>query len=118
PASTGLAPSISASVAVSVPAPPIPTAMTDLPPPSGCNAAALAEYRGGLQMQHDGDWNEAHASFERAVKADPDCAAAHLRLTMTAYWLYPPSRMREIYQRALLLRGALGERDRRLLDAL
>jgi serine/threonine-protein kinase len=97
---------------------PSTTAMTSLPPPAECSPAALVEYRAGMQSLHEGVWEQAHASFERATVADPSCAEAHLRLAMTGSFHYPLARAREVYRRAVQLRGKLQERDRLLLDAL
>ena len=97
---------------------PSTTAMTGLPPPADCSPAALVEYRAGMQSLHEGVWEQAHASFERAAAVDPSCAEAHLRLAMTGSFHYPLARAREVYRRAVQLRGKLPERDRLLLDAL
>ncbi len=101
------------------PAPePARVTLTDLPLPEGCNAAALTEYRAGIQAQHDGDWEEARGRFEAATRADPDCAGAHLRLALAADYTLPSARIREVYQRAVQLRSALSKRDRLFLDAM
>ena len=97
---------------------PSTTSMTSLPPPADCSPAALVEYRAGMQSLHEGVWEQAHASFERAAAVDPSCAEAHLRLAMTGSFHYPLARAREVYRRAVQLRGKLPERDRLLLDAL
>jgi eukaryotic-like serine/threonine-protein kinase len=93
-------------------------AITDLPAPMGCNAAALAEHRRGIAAMRDGAWEQAHGSFERAVAADPGCASAALRLSMTGLNVYPIARTREVYRRVVELRAELSERDQLLLDAL
>lgn len=92
-----------------------PTAITSLPLPTGCTAAALVEYRAGVQELHDATWEAAHARFEKAVQIDPSCAEAHLRLVVTGHWFYPLSKQREVFQRALQLRAQLAPRDRTLL---
>jgi eukaryotic-like serine/threonine-protein kinase len=109
-----VAPAPSASTS----APVVPTAITDLPPPKRCNPAATTEVLSGMQMIRDGDWHEAHTSFERAVKADPTCAAAHLQLSLTGHTYYATTQVREVYQRAVQLRASLSERDQLFLDAL
>ena len=91
--------------------------LVDLPAPVGCNAAALAEHKRGMSAMRDGSWEQAHASFERAVGADPECAAAAMRLSMTGFYRYPIARTRDVYRRAMGLRDKLGPRDQRLLDA-
>jgi serine/threonine-protein kinase len=104
---------------LSASAPPAPAATTllDLPAPEHCDAASLAEYREGMKALHDGVWDRAERIFERAVAADPSCAEAHLRLVMIGRYDYPIARTRELYRRALELRGSLRERDQLLLDA-
>jgi eukaryotic-like serine/threonine-protein kinase len=107
------------SATVSAPAPPpAPTAITDLPDPQHCSEAALVEYRAGIRALRDGAWEQAHQNFEHAAAADPQCAGAHLRLSITGHYHYSISRTREVYGRARQLRDSLGDRDRKLLEAL
>jgi serine/threonine-protein kinase len=105
------APSASAS------AEPATTTMLELPPPRGCNAAATADFHRGMATLHDGNWEQAAVSFEKASLADPDCADALLRLVMTRLGMQPIAETRTVYQRAMLLRSKLHERDRLLLEA-
>jgi serine/threonine-protein kinase len=110
-------PASSASAAPSA-APAAPTPITALPAPTDCNAAALAEYKTGIQALHDGIWERAHRSFERAVAADDRCAEAHLRLVMTGQGRATASEVRKVYLHAAMLRTQLSERDQGILDAL
>jgi eukaryotic-like serine/threonine-protein kinase len=116
------APATIAVASVASVAPPAPTtvatAITDGPPPSGCDARAVDAYRAGLQALRDGIWDQAHTHFERAAMADESCAAVTLRLAITGFYYYPISKAREVYQRAMMQRAALGERDRLVLEAL
>lgn len=100
-----------------LPVPPAPTAIMDLPAPAACSDAALAEYKVGLLAYRDGIWDQAHRAFERATEADPNCAEAHLRLVMTGHYRYSPSKTRQVFQRAVQIRGSLTERDQLLLNA-
>lgn len=113
-------PNETASAMASVTAAPtvLPTTMLDLPAPANCKEEARVLVQSGIVAQHDGDWPNAHARYEKATKADPECAPAFVRLTVTGYYHYPTMQKREVYQRAIELRGFLGERDRALLDAL
>jgi serine/threonine protein kinase/tetratricopeptide (TPR) repeat protein len=102
---------------LSMPAPPAPTAITDLPAPTACSEPALAEYKVGLLAYRDGIWDQAHRAFERATELDPNCPEAHLRLVMTGHHRYSTSKARHVFQRAVQLRTQLTERDRLLLSA-
>jgi serine/threonine-protein kinase len=95
---------------------PVPTPVTELALPRTDVPEALAAYREGLQAIRDASWPTALAAFERARKADPSFAAAHMRVALAATSLEPRT-AREAYQKARLLRASLGERDQALLDA-
>ncbi|UQA60873.1 protein kinase domain-containing protein [Polyangium aurulentum] len=95
---------------------PVPTPVTDLPVPHTDVPEALVAYREGMQAIRDASWSTAVVAFERARKADPSFAAAHMRAALAAMTIEPQT-AREAYQKALLLRGSLGERDQALLDA-
>jgi serine/threonine-protein kinase len=105
-------------IAASATAAPASTALMELPAPRGCSEVALTEYQRGMQTMHDGNWERAAASFERAASADPDCAGALLRVIMTRLGVLPVAETRALYQRATELRGKLEDRDRQLLEAL
>jgi serine/threonine-protein kinase len=94
-----------------------PTALTALPTPTDCNPTALAEYKAGIQAMHDGIWEQARQSFQKAVAADDHCAEAHLRLVMTGQAFHLASEARKVYLRAVTLRTQLSERDQGLLRA-
>lgn len=96
----------------------VPTALTDLPPPSGCTKIAADAFRDGMHAMHDGNWEQAYARFESASKDDPRCAPVALRLAMTSYYHRPISEAREVYQHAMQVRAGLDERDRLMLEAL
>jgi serine/threonine-protein kinase len=100
---------------VAMPAP-APTSVTDLPLPRTDVPEALVAYREGMQAIRDASWSTAFVAFERARKADPSFAAAHMRAALVATSIEPHT-AREAYQKALLLRGSLVERDQALLDA-
>ena len=104
-------------VSFTLPLPPAPTAIMDLPPPAACSPTALAEYKVGLLSYRDGSWDQAHRAFERATEADPGCAEAHLRLVMTGHHRYPTWKARQVFQRAAQLREKLTDRDKLLLSA-
>jgi serine/threonine-protein kinase len=93
------------------------TTLETLPPPQGCKDSALPEYAAGVHALHEGAWERARARFQRAVDADPECAAAEMRLVMTSHRGAPIATVREAYTRAQDRRATLSERDRILLDA-
>lgn len=105
--------SASASAAPAV----VATAVTDLPIPASDSAEAKLAFREGLQAIRDATWEAAIAAFDRARKADPGMAAAHLRFSFLIYD-NDISTAREAFRKATGLRSSLSERDRGLLDAL
>ncbi|MDC0740191.1 serine/threonine-protein kinase [Polyangium mundeleinium] len=100
-----------------VPAGPAPTAVTDLPLPPTENAEARLAFREGLQAIRDATWDTAIAAFERARKADPGMAAAHLRFAALEA-SFDINAAREAFRKAIGLRSSLTERDQAFLDAL
>ncbi|UQA60872.1 serine/threonine-protein kinase [Polyangium aurulentum] len=101
----------------SAPSAVVPTAITELSPPSSSNPDALLAYREGLQAIRDASWNTAAAAFDRARKADPTMASAHLRYALVVRDHDVP-RSRESFRRALHLRASASERDQAFIDAL
>ncbi|MDI3288936.1 serine/threonine-protein kinase [Polyangium sp. 15x6] len=99
-------------------APPPRIAITDLPLPTTDSPEALVAYREGVQAVRDASWATARFAFERARKADPSLALAHLRYAMVAMDTEDLNASREAYRVAFLLRSSLSDRDRSLLDAL
>ncbi|MDI1482795.1 serine/threonine-protein kinase [Polyangium sp. y55x31] len=97
---------------------PAGTAITDLPLPTTDKPEALVAYREGVQAVRDASWSTARLAFDRARKADPSLALAHLRYAMVAIDSDDLDPSREAYRVAFLLRSSLGERDHALLDAL
>jgi tetratricopeptide (TPR) repeat protein len=90
--------------------------LADLPPPA-CNAAAAAEVRSARGDLRKTGQAAARAHLDEAVKRDPDCAEAHLRLAMLLQWS-APQRAAEAFARALAQKTRLDARDRELLEAL
>ncbi|MDC3952857.1 serine/threonine-protein kinase [Polyangium jinanense] len=99
-------------------APLVRIAITDLPLPTTDNPEALVAYREGVQAVRDASWTTARFAFDRARKADPSLALAHLRYAMVAMDSEDLNASREAYRVAFLLRSSLSDRDRSLLDAL
>ncbi|MDC0740190.1 serine/threonine-protein kinase [Polyangium mundeleinium] len=97
---------------------PVKVAITDLPLPSTDKPEALVAYREGVQAVRDASWSTARLAFDRARKADPSLALAHLRYAMVAIDSDDLDPSREAYRVAFLLRSSLGERDHAMLDAL
>jgi len=93
-----------------------PIAVTDLPIPASESLEARAAYREGLQALRDAQSMTAIRAFDRARKADPGMAAAHLRHAISSHAVDMHA-ARESFREALLLRTSLSERDRALLDA-
>ncbi|MDI3288937.1 serine/threonine-protein kinase [Polyangium sp. 15x6] len=96
---------------------PAPTAVTDLPLPPTDSAAARLAFREGLQAIRDATWDTAIAAFDRARKADPGMAAAHLRYA-ALQTSFDINAAREAFRKAIGLRAALAERDQAFLEAL
>ena len=79
------------------------------------NAAAMTEYRAGMQAMIDALDSPARRAFQRAAEIDPGFAAAHLRRALLPF---PNDDVaREHLEKALSLRADLGLHDRALLDA-
>ncbi|MDI1482796.1 serine/threonine-protein kinase [Polyangium sp. y55x31] len=96
---------------------PAPTAVTELPVPPTDSAAARLAFREGLQAIRDATWDTAIAAFDRARKADPGMAAAHLRYAALQS-SFDINAAREAFRKAIGLRASLSERDQAFLDAL
>jgi len=111
-----VASAVTAIEPVAPPAPPKGVAITDLPLPASDVPEARLAYREGVQALRDAAWDIALAAFAHARKADPSMAEAHLRYAMIAMDYDIPA-AREAYRRAALLRSALSDRDRAVLDA-
>jgi serine/threonine-protein kinase len=90
-------------------------------PPVSTNAEAAAIYREAMQAWHDGLQDRAIRGMERAVQIDRELGAAQIRLAL--WYLMAGSagckqvEARERYQKAVLHRSVLGERDRDLVAA-
>jgi eukaryotic-like serine/threonine-protein kinase len=97
---------------------PLPTTVLDLPAPATDHPEALAAYNDGMHALHDGCWGLAREAFSRAVAADPQLAAAHMRLAMTSSGaLGTVTQTRSEFAKAAQLRARLTARDQVLLDA-
>ena len=106
--------------ATSASAPPAWVRMTERPPPRSSSPAALAAYRMAMQEYRDASMAHAHLMMKRALKEDPELAAAHLRECLHNNGSL--ARMSDIelglpvhYRRAVALREMLDEHDRELL---
>lgn len=93
------------------------TAVTDLPIPASSSVEAVAAFREGLQSIRDARWTAAAAAFNRARRADPGMAAAHLRFAVIGF-SYEVTSARDAYRKALGLRSSLTERDQGFLHAI
>lgn len=116
----GRQPSNVAAIALSASAPSAatgPIVLTDLPIPASDSLEARAAFREGLQALRDARWQAAWMAFDRARKADPGMAAAHMRYASTVHSGNAPLAI-EAYRKAMGLRAALSERDQGLLHAL
>jgi len=93
--------------------------VTDLPVPQSTNAAAIDDYKAGVQAYRDGKWRETVRLFSRAQKTDPSLAAAQLRGAWTTL-LYGEANEPGVTLLDLARnhRAALGPRDRAMLDAI
>lgn len=94
-----------------------PLVVTDLPVPMSDSPEAKIAYREGLQGIRDARWAAASAAFDRARKADPGMAAAHLRFALVSLTYGAPA-SREAFRKAFGLRTTLTERDQELLQAV
>lgn len=103
--------------AISAQPPPGPVAVTDLPIPASASLEARAAFREGLQAIRDARWAAAIAAFDRARKADPGMAEAHLRFALVQFPFDLPG-SQEAFRKAFGLRMSLSERDQKLLHAV
>ncbi len=94
-----------------------PTAITDLPPPASTVVDARSAYHAAIQDERDGAEDAALIELDRAVKLDPDLAAAHLRLAMRLAFIEAQN-ARTHFARAVATRDRLTARDGELLDAM
>ncbi|MBS2028260.1 MAG: protein kinase [Deltaproteobacteria bacterium] len=95
-----------------------PTTLVDLPLPDALPPARDA-FGAGMSALHDGDWLLARKSFTTALQADPELAAAHLRLALIDFAL--PNRgaeAREELKAATQRRARLTPRDELLRAGL
>lgn len=104
------------SVPPSVSAAPSAVAITDSPLPPTTSDEARRSYVAALQALRDGAGDTATRHLEQAVAADPDLAAAHLRLAYSHQSRI--ERARAHYRKAEELRGQLSEVEQSLLLAL
>ena len=111
------APTIAPVVASSAAPKPTVTTVLDLQIPASTNAAAIAEYRQGIQNIRDARWSSAAMAFQHARTADPGMAAAHMRFSIIQF-SYDVTSAREAYRKALGLRTTLTERDQGFLNAV
>jgi serine/threonine-protein kinase len=94
--------------------------MTERPPPKSSSPAALAAYRIAMQEYRDASLAHAPLMMKRALDADPELAAAELRLAL--FYTGNVARLSDgdlgpaaHYRRAVALRDALDDHDRALL---
>lgn len=105
------------SVIASASAPrPAPTAVTDLPVPSG-KPEAIAAYVAGIRAQRDGAGDLAILKLQEATTLDPSISVAHLRLA-DALSDFVALSAREHFAKAAANEASLGPRDRDYLEAL
>ena len=95
-------------------------AITDLELPKTRSAEALAAYKAGVQAFRDGLPELAADRFRAATKADPELAAAYVRLARALAWgggggTQHGAEIRAAKTQAWLFRTRLGERDAALL---
>jgi tetratricopeptide (TPR) repeat protein len=107
----------SASGAAAAPPPrPVPTAITDLPVPSG-KPEAIAAYVAGIRAQRDGAGDLALVKLRQATTLDPSITVAHLRLADALSDTQALS-AREHFAKAADDEASLAPRDRDYLEAL
>ena len=113
----GAAASPSTSVIASASAPrPAPTALTDLPIPSG-KPEAIAAYVAGIRAQRDGAGDLALVKLQQATTLDPSITVAHLRLADALSDTQALS-AREHFAKAAADEASLEPRNRDYLEAL
>jgi serine/threonine-protein kinase len=95
---------------------PVPTAITDLPPPKTSVPAAASEYAAGMQSYRDGSVAMGNAHVQRATELDPSFAAAHLMLAAVNVGLLDD--LRKHLAVASDHRADLSPRDLALLEVL
>ncbi len=93
-----------------------PIAVTDLPIPESDSLEARAAFREGLQAVRDARWATASVAFDRARKADPGMAAAHLRYALVQHSFSVPN-AQQAFDKAVALRAVLSDREQGLLQA-
>jgi serine/threonine-protein kinase len=83
------------------------------------SSAAAAAYAMGLEARRNGMMQIAATSFRRTLELDADFAPALLRLALLDSGTGESLKeARDLFQRASVLKGTLGEADRALLDAM
>jgi eukaryotic-like serine/threonine-protein kinase len=91
--------------------------LLDLPRPSTKSAEAMDAYLTGLRAERDWDIDDAVQSMRRALRADPDLAAASFRLGIYLI-VQKPSEARDAFAVASRLRDRLSARDADVLESL
>jgi serine/threonine protein kinase/tetratricopeptide (TPR) repeat protein len=87
--------------------------------PQPASTAAAAAYAMGLEARRNGMTRVATESWEHTLALDPDFAPALLRLALIDYGTGDDLRSaRDLFQRASIMRAALSDPDRALLDAM
>jgi serine/threonine-protein kinase len=105
-----------AAVSASSPASPVATAITDLPPPRTNSQEAATAYAIAMQGLRDASIYVGLRGLSRAVKLDPDFAAAQLQLAVRfSNFGHSLDDRRRHFTAASANRGSLSERDRDLL---
>ena len=89
----------------------------DLPRPSTKSAEAMDAYLAGLRAERDWDFDDAVGSMRRALRSDPDLAAASFRLGVFLI-VHQPNEARDAFAAASRLRDRLSARDADVLDAM
>jgi len=99
---------------------PVATVQGASPPDYGSamssSAAAVVEYRAGVEAMRSAAGNSARRHFERALEIDPSFAAAHLRKVLATPTATDAERADVL--KATELRDTLSEHDRALLQAI
>lgn len=79
---------------------------------------AEAAFEEGMRAYRDSAVDPAIQAFERAVHADPDMAAAHLRLGIFYAWFRRPADARDAFAHATAGRARLTPHDEAVLNAI